>query len=72
MIAEKLKTVLAVGETVAVEFKRCGNRISTDTYETVCAFLNSFGSDIDLGVADNSKVSGVPEEKRILDCGNGA
>lgn len=25
MIAEKLKTVLTVGETAAVEFKRCGN-----------------------------------------------
>jgi hypothetical protein len=28
---DKLKTILAVGETVAVEFKRCSNGISADT-----------------------------------------
>ena len=61
MIAEKLKTVLAIGETVAVEFKRCGKGISADTYETICAFLNRFGGDIYLGVEDNGKVCGVPE-----------
>ena len=61
MIAEKLKMVLAVGETVGVEFKRCGNGISADTYETVCSFLNRFGGDIYLGVEDNGTVCGVPE-----------
>ena len=61
MIAEKLKTVLAVGETVAVEFKRCGNGISPDTYETVCSLLNRFGGDIYLGVEDNGKVCGIPK-----------
>ncbi|MDR1536794.1 MAG: hypothetical protein LBU32_02140 [Clostridiales bacterium] len=45
MIAEKMKTVLSVGKTVAVEFKRCGNGISADTYETVCSSLNRFGGD---------------------------
>ena len=60
MIAEKLKMVLAVGETVGVEFKRCGNGISSDTYETVCSFLNRFGGDIYLGVEDNGTVCGVP------------
>jgi ATP-dependent DNA helicase RecG len=61
MTAEKLKTVLAVGETVAVEFKRCGNGIGADTYQTVCAFLNRFGGDIYLGVENNGTVIGVPE-----------
>ena len=61
MNIEKLKTVLAVGETIAVEFKRCGNGISADTYETVCSFLNRFGGDIYLGVDDNSEVVGIPE-----------
>jgi ATP-dependent DNA helicase RecG len=60
VIAEKLNTVLAVGETIAVEFKRCGNGISADTYETVCSFLNRFGGDIYLGVEDNGKVYGIP------------
>jgi len=61
MNIEKLKTVFSVGETIAVEFKRCGNGISTDTYETVCSFLNRFGGDIYLGVEDNGEVVGIPE-----------
>ena len=46
----KLKNTFAVGETVAVEFKRCSNGIESDTYETVCSFLNRYGGDIFLGV----------------------
>ncbi|MCL1876065.1 MAG: putative DNA binding domain-containing protein [Synergistaceae bacterium] len=61
MIIEKLRTVLAVGENVAVEFKRCGNGIGIDTYETVCSFLNRFGGDIYLGIEDNGTVCGVPK-----------
>ena len=38
-----LQSILTIGETVAVEFKRCGNGIESDTYETVCSFLNRFG-----------------------------
>jgi ATP-dependent DNA helicase RecG len=60
MNTDKLKTVLAVGETVAVEFKRCGGGIEADTYQTVCSFLNRFGGDIYLGVDDNGNVIGVP------------
>jgi len=59
--SEKLKNIFAIGETVAVEFKRCGNGISADTYETVCSFLNRFGGNIYLGVEDNGKVCGIPQ-----------
>ena len=38
-----IQSMLKIGETVAVEFKRCGNGIESDTYETVCSFLNRFG-----------------------------
>jgi len=61
MDISKLETTIAVGETVAVEFKRCGGKIEADTYETVCSFLNRFGGDIYLGVEDNGEVVGVPE-----------
>ena len=61
MTAEKLKNILSIGETVAVEFKRCGNGISTDTYETVCSFLNRFGGDIYLGIDDSGEVVGIPQ-----------
>jgi ATP-dependent DNA helicase RecG len=55
-----LHNILSIGETVAVEFKRCGNGISADTYETVCSFLNRFGGDIYLGVEDDGEVIGLP------------
>lgn len=48
-----LQQTFSIGETVAVEFKRCGNGIPPDTYETVCAFLNRFGGDIYFGVLDD-------------------
>ena len=60
MYIQKFETTLAVGETIAVEFKRCGGNVETDTYETVCSFLNRFGGDIYLGVGDNGDVVGVP------------
>jgi len=59
---ETIRSMLTIGETVAVEFKRCGNGIETDTYETVCSFLNRFGGDIFMGVLDDGTVSGVPEK----------
>lgn len=61
MEIQKLKAVFAIGETIAVEFKRCGNRIENDIYETVCSFLNRFGGDLYLGVLDDGTVQGVPE-----------
>lgn len=56
-----IQSMLAVGETVAVEFKCCGNGIESDTYETVCSFLNRFGGDIFLGVLNDGTVVGVPK-----------
>ena len=56
------QSILTIGETAAVEFKRCGNGIKSDTYETVCSFLNRFGGDLFLGVLDDGTVVGVPEK----------
>lgn len=56
-----IQSILMIGETAAVEFKRCGNGIESDTYETVCSFLNRFGGDIFLGVLNNGTVLGVPK-----------
>ena len=61
MEQERFKEILEIGETIRVEFKRCGNGIESDTYETVCSFLNRFGGDIFLGVTDSGCVVGVPE-----------
>ena len=61
MVEKKIQNVLSIGETVAVEFKRCSNGIGADTYKTVCSFLNRYGGDIYLGVEDDGRVSGVPQ-----------
>lgn len=61
MDSKTIKAILEIGETIAVEFKRCGNGIESDVYETVCSFLNRFGGDIFLGILDNGTVLGVPE-----------
>ena len=57
----KFYQILKIGETVAVEFKRCGGHIDNDVYETVCSFSNRFGGDIFLGVTDRGVIEGVPE-----------
>ena len=57
-----LQSILTIGETVAVEFKRCGNGIESDVYETVCSFLNRFGGDIFMGVLNDGTVLGIPEK----------
>lgn len=62
MDIQQFEIMLKVGETIAVEFKRCGGKIEADTYETVCSFLNRFGGDIYLGIEDNGTVTGVPEK----------
>ena len=62
MNADQLEQILEIGETVAVEFKRCGNGIEDDVYETVCSFLNRFGGDIFLGILDDGTVCGVSEK----------
>jgi len=61
MTRSDFENVLKMGENVCVEFKRGGNGAQSDTFETVCAFLNRFGGDIFLGVTDDGKVIGVPE-----------
>ncbi len=62
MNIEAINSILTIGETVAVEFKRCGNGMESDVYETVCSFLNRFGGDIFMGVLDDGTVLGVPEK----------
>lgn len=59
---ENLDRIRQIGETVSVEFKRCGGNIEQDVYETVCSFSNRFGGDIYLGILDDGTVNGVPEK----------
>lgn len=59
MTIDVLKSKLQIGENITVEFKRCGNGIEHDVYESVCAFLNRFGGDLFLGVLDDGTVKGI-------------
>lgn len=63
MDKQKFESNLQVGEIIAVEFKRCGNGIENDVYESVCSFLNRFGGDIFMGVLNDDTVIGVPEKQ---------
>ncbi|WP_434311034.1 AlbA family DNA-binding domain-containing protein [Hominifimenecus sp. rT4P-3] len=62
MDLKTLQSILTIGETIAVEFKRGGNGIESDAYETVCSFLNRFGGDIFIGVLNDGTVVGVPKK----------
>lgn len=62
MDLKTLHSILEIGETIAVEFKRCGNGIESDVYESVCSFLNRFGGDLFLGVLNDGTIMGLPEK----------
>ena len=59
MNTDKFKNDLMIGETASIEFKRCGNEVERDVFESICAFLNRFGGDVYLGVLNDGTVVGV-------------
>ena len=58
---ERLQQLIAQGEGISLEFKRCGNQPGSDVFETICSFANRQGGSILLGVLDDGSVEGVPE-----------
>lgn len=58
---EKLQQLIAQGEGISLEFKRCGNQPGNDVFETICSFANRQGGSILLGVLDDGEVTGVPD-----------
>ena len=65
MTPEQFAETLAMGETVSIEFKRCGNQPGQDTFETICSFSNRFGGSIFLGIADDGTVTGIPTKAAL-------
>lgn len=59
MNINQLKLLIDEGEGLTVEFKEAKDRLPQNFIETVCAFLNTDGGTILLGVADNGKVIGM-------------
>lgn len=60
-MAEKVMELIARGEGMSVEFKRCGSLPERDTFETICSFANRQGGHILLGVSDDGDIEGVSE-----------
>lgn len=61
MNLQTFESMRQIGETIAIEFKRCGKGIESDVYESVCSFSNRFGGDIFMGVLNDGTVIGVPK-----------
>jgi ATP-dependent DNA helicase RecG len=59
MVPAKLNQLIRDGEGLAVEFKRCENKLVNGVYETVSAFSNRYGGHIILGVEDSGEICGV-------------
>ena len=59
----KLKSLIAQGEGINIEFKESKNKINRDVYETICSFLNRNGGHLFLGVRDDGVIMGIDEDK---------
>ncbi len=60
MDIRELENVVAQGEGMSLEFKRCGgDRVERDVFETVCSFANRQGGAILLGVTDDGDIAGI-------------
>jgi ATP-dependent DNA helicase RecG len=56
---EQIKQLIADGERLTVEFKKCTDALNNSVFETVCAFSNRYGGHILLGVDDDGTITGV-------------
>jgi len=62
MTSDEIKSLIKNGEGLTTEFKRARDSIPQSMYQSICAFLNTSGGDILLGVEDNGEISGVNPE----------
>ena len=56
---ERIKKIIKQGEGPKVEFKKAYYQVPVDVYETVCAFLNTDGGEIFLGINNDGVIEGV-------------
>jgi ATP-dependent DNA helicase RecG len=59
MTSDNIKKLLAEGEGLTVEFKKCRDKLSGSVFETVCSFSNRYGGHLLLGVDDAAIPIGV-------------
>jgi predicted HTH transcriptional regulator len=63
MTEQALEEILAKGEGINVEFKEAKENLPKTLFESICAFLNTEGGKILLGVGDDGTVSGVDPDR---------
>ncbi len=59
MNTTRIQNLIRKGEGGTLEFKKSSRGLPRNFFETVCAFLNTEGGVILLGVADGGAISGV-------------
>lgn len=62
-MSNRFKELITQGEGISIEFKECKDSLPKSIFETLCSFLNRFGGDIFLGVADDGTILGIDKEK---------
>jgi len=68
MILKEIRALLSSRERDTLEFKEARNALPRSLFETVCAFLNSAGGTVLLGIENDGQIKGVDEEavERLL------
>jgi ATP-dependent DNA helicase RecG len=64
MTKQELNNIIHAGEGLTTEFKTCSEKLPKSLFESICAFLNTKGGMVFLGVNDNGEVLGI--EKSLL------
>lgn len=59
---KKIIDILSNGEGLTVEFKKSRDKVTSDVYPSICAFLNRNGGQVVLGVEDDGTITGIKED----------
>ena len=62
-MTEQIARLIKKGENQKVEFKEAKFDFPKSTYETICAFLNTDGGTVFLGVKDDGTITGIDKNK---------
>ena len=62
MRTDEIINIIKNGENIRVEFKISRNKLPSNLFESICAFLNTKGGVILLGVDDSKNILGIEKE----------